>query len=916
MASPLLSMNPTVTAPDGGNTSFFSPGQIIDTSNPPFPGEPATSTNLAQPTLPTFFGTSSATPNAAAVASLMKELVPSLTPAEIRSALIASASTQPLNGQAPGTWNQQGGYGLINAIDALNAVDLLRVSSTTPANGSTVTTAPSVIQVTFNKAVAFSTLSASDIKFTSAPAGVTVSVGAPIAVDNPTDPSIVDYPISFSKAAGVFANGAYTFQVQSPSGGPVVVSEDGKDLVASGPISFTLADTTAPVITSTSVSGRTITIQFSKALDPGTVTLNNFLVLRQNGSSVWPPNPTDLASYFNLSSDPRAKISYNPLNDTVTLDYSDLPQTEMPSDSYAIVVKTNSGTAVGVTDLVGNPLDGYYNGSFPTTAVNGGPYDFIQNLGYEALQAPTITTFTMSPSSDTGIASDQNTNNSQPQFIGQVYVPFPGSIKGDEVYVQFSGDNGGTINLAVGGGGRGYSGTYDVSASTDTSGTFTVSAPLLPEGFQSATAVVVGQPDLPPLPGFASSADDAFRIDKTSPQISAASFTQGGQALPLPNGPQPNTTYVASLSSLSLTVVDPVNPQAAPFGTPSAVQFDALDAATASNVSNYSLINVTTNTDESQYISTATFVPDLPTLNAAGYITAFNGYINLTFASGIPTGSYEFVAHTHELQYPGISDAAGNYLDDTSVPGEGTKDFILNFAVQTTPTYITGMAMESSYSANGSTAIGGPQSYYELPPASGSNTRDNVSAPPTTFVVDLSNPIPFANYSPDLLLVRSGNTPNSGSDGDFGTLGQAGLGATGTGFSVVQGTTVTLYNYNSLTGDLDPGPGRRFGQPPRPSDQGRHHAARRRLPGLRPQRHRARRDRHPHLRHLRPPARWRVPRHADGADQPRFPRHPHHCLAARVPGRAQRRLDPHERHERRRRRRRRVPDRLHGRTVR
>ena len=34
--------NPTITAPDGGNTSFFSPGQIIDTTNPPFPGEPAT----------------------------------------------------------------------------------------------------------------------------------------------------------------------------------------------------------------------------------------------------------------------------------------------------------------------------------------------------------------------------------------------------------------------------------------------------------------------------------------------------------------------------------------------------------------------------------------------------------------------------------------------------------------------------------------------------------------------------------------------------------------------------------------------------------------------------------------------------------------------------------------------------------
>ena len=116
------------------------------------------------------------------------------------------------------------------------------------------------------------------------------------------------------------------------------------------------------------------------------------------------------------------------------------------------------------------------------------------------------------------------------------------------------------------------------------------------------------------------------------------------------------------------------------------------------------------------------------------------------------------MAHTHELQYPGLADAAGNFLDDTDVPGEGTHDFIVNFAIQTTPAYITGVAMESSYTANGSSAIGGPQSYYELPPASGTNTRDNVSAPPTTFVVDLSNPIPSGNYSSDFLLVRSANS--------------------------------------------------------------------------------------------------------------------------------------------------------------
>ena len=342
-----------------------------------------------------------------------------------------------------------------------------------------------------------------------------------------------------------------------------------------------------------------------------------------------------------------------------------------------------------------------------------------------------------------------------------------------------------------------------MQVTTSSTGTFSVTTPsALPEGFQDAVAVVVGQADQPPLPGYSSAYTDGFRIDKTSPEITAAAYTQGGTPLNLPNQ-IPNTQNIASLSSLWLTAQDPVSPQVAPLGTPNTFLFPAIDPATASNISNYSLVNLTTNTDESQFISTATLVPEAASASN-GYVTAYNALISVTFTPGMPFGNYEFIAHTHELQYPGLADAAGNYLDDTNVPYEGTKDFIVNFAIQKTPVYITSLALENGYSSDGSTALGGAQSYFEVPPSSGTNTRDNVAAPPTAAVIDLSNPIPFGNYTPDVLLVRSANNASSAADGDFGTLGEGGLGASGTGFTIVPGTTVTLYNYNITTGVSTP----------------------------------------------------------------------------------------------------------------
>ena len=251
-----------------------------------------------------------------------------------------------MNGQTQGTWLDLDGFGFVNSISAINAIELLRVSSTNPANGATVTVTPSRRHGHLQQGREFLDDQSRrlDLHCDARPASPSMS-GTPIAVDNPIFPTIVQFPISFTKPSGTLANGAYAFTIQSLAA-ETVTAKDGKTLVASGKISFTLADVTSPVIEGTKLSGRTVQIQFSKALDPATVTLQNIFVIRKGSASVWPPSSTNYTSYTDLNNDPRATISYttgiNPSSGqptyTVTLNYDGLPQTEMPSDQYAIVV--------------------------------------------------------------------------------------------------------------------------------------------------------------------------------------------------------------------------------------------------------------------------------------------------------------------------------------------------------------------------------------------------------------------------------------------------------------------------------------------------------------------------------------------------------------------------------------------------
>ena len=137
-----------------------------------------------------------------------------------------------MNGATPGTWDPTVRLRPDQRHQAINALDVLRVLSTDPANGSTVTVTPSAITVTFSKPVDFSTVQSSDLVFSAAPAGVTVNLGTPVAIDDPKFPTKVAFPFSFSYSnpPTTTANGTYTFSVVGP-----ITAKDGKALVPSAP---------------------------------------------------------------------------------------------------------------------------------------------------------------------------------------------------------------------------------------------------------------------------------------------------------------------------------------------------------------------------------------------------------------------------------------------------------------------------------------------------------------------------------------------------------------------------------------------------------------------------------------------------------------------------------------------------------
>jgi len=126
LASPITRQKPEIAAPDGGNTSFFGSDSSQDTD-----------------TFPNFFGTSASAPHAGAVAALMLQANPTITPATVKTALTASCvdMDDPTTGTFDVGFDYATGFGLIQADVAIKAVKPPSLTCTSLVSGNWNSTA-------------------------------------------------------------------------------------------------------------------------------------------------------------------------------------------------------------------------------------------------------------------------------------------------------------------------------------------------------------------------------------------------------------------------------------------------------------------------------------------------------------------------------------------------------------------------------------------------------------------------------------------------------------------------------------------------------------------------------------------------------------------------------------------------------
>jgi hypothetical protein len=383
LATPVVRQKPDFTGPDGGNDTFLGftlAKEGVTGSN----GLLSTTISQCQndPSYPNFFGTSAATPHAAAIAALMRQVNSAATPAEIYASLRSSAL--PMGASSP---NFSSGYGFIQADTAL-VIPTLSLSVPSVALGSSATLTWSSIYATGCTASgAGSGLSANW-------SGAQAASGS--VVLTPTAAGTQTYTLACTNASGATASASASLPVYSGAAPAIPTltlgsasvevgtsttlawsSTGATSCMASGAWTGTLAASGSETITPTYVGTQTYTLTCGNA---GGQTAAVSATLNATAQTPKPAAPTLTLGSPSISADT-----------TTTIGWSD--------------ANANSCTAGGSTNAIASGWTGVLgaSGQNTVTPTTVGTFTYTLYCTDAAGNSPTTTVnLTVTASKDTG----------------------------------------------------------------------------------------------------------------------------------------------------------------------------------------------------------------------------------------------------------------------------------------------------------------------------------------------------------------------------------------------------------------------------------------------------------------------------------------------------------------------------------
>jgi len=377
LATPLIRQKPDFVGPDGVNNTFLgftlASGGVTGSNG-------LLNTTISQcqnvPSYPNFFGTSAATPHAAAIAALMLQASTAATPAQIYSSLRLSAL--PMSGATP---NFNSGYGFIQA-DSAFVVPTLTLAAPSIALGSSTT-------------LTWSSIDASGCTASGAWSGAQTTIGN--IVVTPAAAGTATYTLTCVNAFGTSAANSINLTATSgtaPAAPTLTIDVNPIAVGVATRIFWSSVDATSCAATG-SWSG-TLLPQGNMLITPSVVGPETFTLTCSNAGGTSAPRSVTLIATPELAAPaaPTLKLAASSISasSSTTITWTSTNATSCAASGNANTVAL--GSWAGTISA---------SGSATETPVNAGTYTFILSCSNAAGTSPATTaTLAVTAATDTG----------------------------------------------------------------------------------------------------------------------------------------------------------------------------------------------------------------------------------------------------------------------------------------------------------------------------------------------------------------------------------------------------------------------------------------------------------------------------------------------------------------------------------